>query len=155
MYMSHSRTPAGNKASNAYARIGIETAVMSASPHQLITLLFDGAKAAITMARYHMANSDIEGKGNAISKAINIVGSGLKASLDASEDPGPGGELVANLAQLYDYVIQCLLNANLHNDPTKLDEAERLLDNIGSAWREIEGKTQQQGGQSLPAQSRG
>lgn len=121
----------------AYARISAESAAMSASPHQLITMLFEGARAAITMARHHMANGEIAAKGLAISKAINIIDNGLKASLDG-EAGGPAGvELATNLAALYDYVGQRLLQANLRNDAALLDEADRLLDNIGAAWRDI------------------
>lgn len=127
-----------NAGANAYATVGRESGAMSASPHQLITMLFDGAKTAITMARHHMANQDIAAKGNAISKAINIVDNGLKASLDAEVGGMAGAELVVNLSALYDYVSQRLLYANLRNDPALLDEADRLLDNISSAWRDID-----------------
>ena len=121
----------------AYARVGIESSVMSASPHQLIVMLFDGAKTAIGMARHHMASGDVQAKGNAISKAINIVDNGLRASLDAQAAGPEGASLVANLTALYVYIAQRLLQANLRNDPAALDEAEGLLDNIASAWREI------------------
>ena len=123
---------------SAYAKIGTESGAMSASSHQLITMLFDGAKTAIAVARHHMANKEIAAKGNAISKAINIVDNGLKASLDAGAGGKAGAELVANLSALYDYISQRLMQANLRNDPALLDEADRLLDNIGSAWREID-----------------
>ncbi len=127
-----------NTGATAYATVGRESGAMSASPHQLITMLFDGAKTAITMARHHMAGGDIVAKGNAISKAINIVDNGLKASLDAEAGGMAGAELVVNLSSLYDYVSQRLLYANLRNDPALLDEADRLLDNISSAWRDID-----------------
>ncbi|MBS0344483.1 MAG: flagellar export chaperone FliS [Proteobacteria bacterium] len=135
MYTPHThRTGAG-----AYARIGIESQAASASPHQLIVMLFDGAKTAIGMARHHMASGDVQAKGNAITKAINIVDNGLRASLDARA-AGPAGEsLVANLAALYVYITQRLLHANLRNDAAALDEAEGLLESIASAWREIGG----------------
>lgn len=126
-----------NAGASAYATVGRESGAMSASPHQLITMLFDGAKTAINMARHHMANNEISAKGQAISKAINIVDNGLKASLDAEVGGMAGAELVANLLGLYDYVSQRLLYANLRNDPALLDEADRLLDSISSAWREI------------------
>lgn len=126
-----------NAGASAYATVGRESGAMSASPHQLITMLFDGAKTAINMARHHMANNEISDKGQAISKAINIVDNGLKASLDAEAGGLAGAELVANLLGLYDYVSQRLLYANLRNDPAMLDEADRLLDSISSAWREI------------------
>ncbi|MDR6522710.1 flagellar protein FliS [Variovorax paradoxus] len=134
MYTPHNmRTGAG-----AYARLGVETSVMSASPHQLITMLFDGAKTAIGMARHHMAAGETQAKGNAISRAIGIVDNGLKAALDADAAGEAGAELVGNLSALYDYVVQQLFRANLHNDVRALDEADRLLENIASAWREID-----------------
>lgn len=127
-----------NTGAKAYAKIGMEIGAMSASPHQLITMLFDGAKTAIAMARHHMANKDISAKGQAISKAINIVDNGLKASLDADAAGVAGAQLVADLSAFYAYVTQRLLYANLRNDPALLDEADRLLDSISSAWREID-----------------
>lgn len=134
MYTPHTlRTGA-----SAYARVGVESGAMSASPHQLITMLFDGAKMAIGMARHHMVAGDIVAKGNAISRAIDIVDNGLKASLDAEAAGPAGAELVGNLAGLYDYMMRRLLYANLHNDPLALDEVDRLLENVASAWREID-----------------
>jgi len=134
MYTPHTfRTGAG-----AYARVGVETSAMSASPHQLIGMLFDGAKTSIGMARHYMAAGEIVAKGNAISKTIGIVDSGLKAALDAKAAGPAGEELVGNLTALYDYIIQRLLFANLRNDVQALDEADGLLDNIASAWREID-----------------
>ena len=135
MYAHNSATGSG---ASAYALIGLQSAAMSASSHQLITMLFDGAKTAIIMARHHMALKEIAAKGNAISKAINIVENGLKASLDAEAGGKAGAELAANLASLYDYITQRLMYANLRNDPALLDEADRLLNSISSAWREID-----------------
>lgn len=123
---------------SAYATVGTQISVMSASPHQLIVMLFDGAKTAIAMARHHMEKQDVSAKGKAISKAIAIVEDGLRASLDAQAAGPEGAELTANLSALYAYISQRLMQANLNNDPMLLDEAERLLDNIGAAWREIE-----------------
>ena len=134
MYTSPHFRSAG---ANAYAVVGTEIGAMSASPHELIGMLFDGAKTAITMARHNMAGQEIAAKGNAISKAINIVDNGLKAGLDARAGGVTGAELVGNLSALYDYIVQRLMYANLHNDARALDEADGLLENIASAWREI------------------
>lgn len=124
---------------SVYARVGMETTVLSASPHQLIAMLFDGAKSAIAMARHHMCEERVAAKGQAISKAINIVENGLKASLDADAAGPDGAALVENLSSLYDYIVQRLMYANLRDDPLLLDEAARLLDTIASAWSELEG----------------
>lgn len=134
MYTSSNHYKSGAR---AYAMVATESGAMSATPHQLITMLFDGAKTAIIMARHHMLNKDLAAKGAAISKAINIVESGLKASLDADAAGAQGAELVGNLSALYDYIVQRLLFANLRNDPLLLDEADQLLASIGSAWLDI------------------
>lgn len=121
------------KGASAYARVGVESGVMSASPHQLIVMLFDGALASMRAARLHMQNGNMAEKGKAISKALDIVNNGLLAALDVER----GGEVAERLASLYDYIARRLLAANLRNDPETLDEASRLLEDIGSAWREI------------------
>ncbi|MBG6245359.1 flagellar protein FliS [Candidatus Symbiopectobacterium sp. 'North America'] len=119
--------------SQAYAQVGLESSVMSASPHQLIVLLFDGARSALVRALILLQQNDIVGKGYALSKAIDIITNGLKAGLDIEK----GGELAENLAALYDYMVQRLMIANLHNDAKVIDEVETLLNSISDAWRQI------------------
>jgi flagellar secretion chaperone FliS len=130
--------PTPRHGARMYARVGMESTALSASPHQLIAMLFDGASSAIATARHHMSEHRIMAKGAAVSRAINIIENGLKASLD----PMPGGEegerLVNNLAALYDYIVRRLMFANLHNDSAALEESARLLESVGSAWREID-----------------
>lgn len=129
--MSYAGRASGLRAINAYANVGLETQVLSASPERLITLLFAGARAAIGQARLHMQAGRIAERGSAISKAIRIVDEGLRAGLDMKA----GGDLAENLDQLYDYVVRTLLSANLTSDSAKLDEADALLENIGEAWK--------------------
>jgi flagellar protein FliS len=88
-----------------------------------------------------MTAGETEAKGRAISKAIGIVDNGLKAGLDATAAGEAGAELVGNLSALYDYVVRRLFHANLHNDVQALDEAGQLLENIASAWREIDDRS--------------
>jgi flagellar secretion chaperone FliS len=118
---------------NAYANVGIETGVVAASPHKLIAMLFDGALVAITNAQQHMAMGKIAEKGKSISKAILIIDSGLRASLDKSA----GGDIANNLDALYEYISGRLLQANLNNQPKLLDEAYGLLMELKSAWEAI------------------
>ncbi|AOF18858.1 flagellar export chaperone FliS [Yersinia enterocolitica] len=119
--------------SQAYATVGLESGVMSASPHQLIVMLFDGAQSALVRARILMNQGDIPAKGAALSKAINIINNGLSAGLNMEK----GGELAENLSALYDYMSQRLLHANLHNDEQAITEVLALLENIADAWRQI------------------
>lgn len=123
----------GMRGANAYAKVGVESGVLSASPHQLIVMLFDAAQTSIRAARLHMQAGNVTEKGKAISRAIDIVNRGLLAALDHER----GGELAGRLEQIYDYVTRLLLQANLRNDQQSLDQAANLLEEIGSAWREI------------------
>lgn len=125
-------TPRGN-AAQAYKQVGVETGVEAATPHQLIVMLFDGALLAIANAGASLQAKNAAEKGHAISRAIDIISAGLKASLDKDK----GGELAQNLDALYDYMCTRLLQANLRNDQSALDEVSKLLADIRSAWVEI------------------
>ncbi|MBL8416354.1 MAG: flagellar export chaperone FliS [Propionivibrio sp.] len=122
----------------AYASIGVETSVPTADPHQLIMLLFEGAKIAISAAKLNMTQGNIAQKGSSISKAIDIITNGLKASLNYDE----GGDLSQKLGALYDYMTQRLLWANLKNDTATLDEVMRLLSELHAAWAQIAPSTE-------------
>lgn len=117
----------------AYAEAGIAAQVRSATPHQLILLLFEGAASAISVAKLHIERGEIAQKGKLISQAIDIISNGLKASLNIEA----GGKLAEQLAALYDYMARRLLSANLENNIAALDEVSTLLDEIHSAWIEI------------------
>jgi len=121
----HHRDP-----SHAYAHLGLETRTLSASPTRLITLLFEGARSALAQARCGMAANNIAARGLAISKAIDIVENGLKASLDMKA----GGTVASSLQQAYDLIVKKLLLANLKSDTAQLEAAERLLADIAAAW---------------------
>ncbi len=122
------------QAINAYAQVGVQTGVTSASPHKLIVMLYDGARSAIARARFHLDNGELEARGNAISKAINIIDNGLRAVLDHEA----GGEISANLESLYEYMTRRLMLANLRGDATLLSEVDALLENLASAWTAID-----------------
>lgn len=117
----------------SYAKVGVDVAIETSDPHRLVLMLFDGATAAVSLARVHMAAGDIPQKGAAISKAIDLISSGLKASLDMES----GGELAERLAALYDYMAQRLLFANLKNSSAALDEVAELLTSLRDAWAQI------------------
>lgn len=126
--MFASRSP-----SQAYKQVGLDINVLSADPHQLILLLFDGARAALVAAGTAMEQNKIEVRGMSISKAIDIINNGLKVSLDKET----GGDLATQLERLYDYMIRRLLYANLKNDRPALDEVLGLLSEIHGAWIQI------------------
>lgn len=121
-------------AASAYAQVGVQTGAMSATPHRLIVMLFDGARAAISRAKFNMDQGNIAAKGDAVSKAIDIIENGLRAVLDHEA----GGEVAGNLERLYEYMTRRLMLANVRNDVGMLDEVDALLQNLAAAWAQIE-----------------
>ncbi len=117
----------------SYRRMDLESDVLGADPHRLIVLLFDGAEAALTRAQAYLAAKDINGKSDALVKAIEIINDGLAASLNTES----GGELAGNLKALYDYMVSRLIHANIHMDPIAVSEVQKLLGEIAGAWREL------------------
>jgi flagellar protein FliS len=118
---------------NAYAKVGMETGVIAADPHQLIVMLFEGAQIALTNGLQHMKKGNVAEKGKALSNAILIIENGLRASLDKSV----GGEIAMNLDALYGYMSNRLLVANLNNQPEIIEEVQALMGDIKSAWDQI------------------
>ena len=122
-----------DKGAASYHKLGLESQVLTSSPEQIITLLFDGAENAIKLAKIHMESGNIPLRGKAISRALDIINRGLLAGINHER----GGDLAINLTLIYDYVCQKLLDANRHSRIEDLNEAERILNNISSAWREM------------------
>jgi len=121
-----------SQASQAYKQIDISSAVASASPHQLISLLFGGALKQIAIAKGAIERKDLSLKGESISKAIAILGE-LEGCLKDREN----NEISANLSRIYDYMIRSLITANVQNDIPKLDEISGLIIDIKETWDKI------------------
>ena len=120
----------GHAGANAYARVGVETGVMGASPHRLIVLLYQGARHAIAQARMYLQQGNVPDRGVAISKAIRIVESGLQESLNLEV----GGEIAQRLDALYSYMTRRLLEANIKQSEAVLVEVDGLLATLEEAW---------------------
>ncbi|WP_144110890.1 flagellar export chaperone FliS [Paraburkholderia sp. BCC1886] len=120
----------GHSGANAYARVGVETGVMGASPHRLIVMLYQGARRAIAQARMHVQQGNVPARGEAIGKAIQIVESGLQQSLNVEA----GGEIAERLDALYSYMTRRLLEANIKQSETMLVEVDGLLATLEEAW---------------------
>ncbi|AXE93882.1 flagellar export chaperone FliS [Paraburkholderia sp. 22099] len=120
----------GHSGANAYARVGVETGVMGASPHRLIVMLYQGARQAIAQARMHLQQGNVPARGEAVGKAIQIVESGLQQSLNLEA----GGEIAERLDALYSYMTRRLLEANIKQSEAMLVEVDGLLATLEEAW---------------------
>ena len=129
-------TSVGFRSASAYKRASVDASVDMADPHRLVTLLFDALKQNIGSARMTMQSGDIAAKCKYIGNAVRILEEGLIAPLDMDK----GGELAANLKNLYEYCVRRLITANARNDLTALDEVDRLMEPIVSGWKQINGQ---------------
>jgi flagellar protein FliS len=119
---------------NMYAKMGLETGVLAASPNKLTIMLYDGAISACRSALLHMQHKEIQNKSDMIGKAIMIIESGLRLSLNKKE----GGEIANSLDALYMYMSNRLTIANIRNQPEAIQEVIKLLSELKSAWEAIE-----------------
>lgn len=121
------------RAANAYRRVGVETHVDGATPHQLISLLFDGLAQTLAAAQGALTRGDLQAKGQQIGRAVRLLEEGLKGGLDQER----GGELAMTLCGLYDYCIGRLTQANLRNDAGALAEVAALMAPVAQGWKQI------------------
>lgn len=124
-----------NGPSNAlkqYRSAGMEGLVEEASPHLLVQMLLEGALDRIASAKGYMQTGEIARKGESLGRAISII-EGLRVSLDRDV----GGELAANLNDLYEYMGRRLVEANARNDVSLLDEVSSLIGEIKAGWDAI------------------
>ena len=111
----------------------IQNRVLSASPLELISMLYEHAILCVQEARVCLSKGEIASRSAAISKVIAII-----SELDGSLNYKSGAEIAANLAKLYQYMREQLMVANVRQEDQPLREIEALLTTLGEAWRAIE-----------------
>ena len=116
-------------AMNQYKTVDLRSAVASASPHQLIAMLYDGALTALANAKGCIARKDIESRAKQLNKANSIV-MGLQDFLDVEK----GGEIAENLSALYNYIIRGIIQANREQSEEKIQELINLLLELKQGW---------------------
>jgi flagellar protein FliS len=114
----------------------LESRVLSASPLELVRLLYQAAINAVRDARQHLAAGDIVARSRAINRACQIVFE-LAGSLDAER----GGEISARLADLYDYIGGRLIEANVKQADEPLAEVLGLLATMAEGWQAVAADT--------------
>ncbi|QDE41695.1 flagellar export chaperone FliS [Luteibacter pinisoli] len=130
-----------SRGAGAYQQIRTGGGIESADAHGLITLLMDGALERIRLAVACIATGNVASRGEAISKAIEIIG-GLQAALNHDVQT----TLVERLDALYDYMSRRLLFANMHADTLALDEVATLLGQVRDSWVAIPAEDRQVAG---------
>jgi flagellar protein FliS len=118
-----------NLAISQYQQLDLEAKVASANPRKLVSLLFNRASVRLAAAHAAMARLDIGKRTNELNGVIEIL-----AALNAALDISNGGQLAQNLRDLYTYMELQIVQANRQSDPALVEEVQRLLGDLQSAW---------------------
>jgi flagellar protein FliS len=133
---------------NAYFNQYQNNQVTTASPEQLLIMLYDGAIRFVRQAAEAMAAGERVRKLESISKALGIV-----SELANTLDHEVGGEIAENLDALYHFMIRELTQANLKNDAEKLRVVEDLLCGLRETWMQAIEINRQEKGSAMPAKA--
>jgi flagellar protein FliS len=113
--------------------------VSGASPARLVQVMFEHilsnlatAQGCMQRIKDNLPYNDVVQKGRAIGKAVRLIG-----QLDSSLNMEQGGEIAANLRNLYMYMLRRLTQANAANDPHIVAEVAGLVRKIKSGWDQL------------------
>ncbi|OWQ93142.1 flagellar export chaperone FliS [Roseateles aquatilis] len=119
----------------SYQTVHLHAQTAQASPLQLVLVLMDGLLDELARARAHIEANRYELKAASLDKCVAII-NGLSSALDLES----GGEVVANLARLYDYCADRLYQAGVALDVAPLDEVRGLLTQIRGGWQGVQAR---------------
>jgi flagellar secretion chaperone FliS len=114
-----------------------ENRILSASPIELVKILYTAANRAVQNARQHLSAGDIAARSKEITKAQEILLE-LGSSVDASKAP----EFSERLLALYDYMQSRLTEANAQQKDSPLAEVISLLETLQDAWSQCSSSQQ-------------
>lgn len=121
-----------NNPTSVYLSTRANSSIHGASPHRLISLLFESCLENLAKAKGAIERKEIRQKAESLKKAMEII-----VRLQAYLDFEKGGEIAKNLNYLYDFCTAKLALANAINDVEALNEAYRVVAELKVGWAEI------------------
>jgi flagellar protein FliS len=107
------------------------SSVMTASPEQLVVMLYDGAGRFLRQAEASMTEGAWQHAGERLNRGEAIVDE-LLATLNMD-----AGEVAERLQAIYVFCKRCLIEARLERDPEKVGHVIRLLGDLRGAWAQV------------------
>jgi flagellar protein FliS len=108
-----------------------EASIMTASPEQLVVMLYDGAGRFLKQAEGSMVEGSWLQAGEKLSRAEAIIDE-LLATLDMD-----AGEIAERLQAIYIFCKTRLIEARIERDPVRVEQVARLLSELRSAWATV------------------
>jgi flagellar protein FliS len=120
-----------------YARTYRANSILTASPGQLVLMLFDAALKSLATARQACEAAPNDPRQYEVVNTQIVKAQKIFAELQGTLNFEVGGEFARTMYSLYDYYDRRLLEANLRKDPAPIAEIERLLGEVRNAWFEM------------------
>ncbi len=113
-----------------YAQTQVST---TPSQQQLIVMAYDGILRFLDKGLKHLEAREFEAKHEALTRARDIIRE-LACTLNMEE----GGEIARNLWNLYCFFMRKISETNLTNDPSHVTGIVPSIQELRSAWAELE-----------------
>lgn len=107
--------------------------ILTASPKRLIELLYEGAIKNIKLAELGLTTNDYESVNRHSTKAQSII-----LELKNALNPTAGGEISEQLNQMYNFMFERLVSANIEKQPEKFELVRHMLEELKTTWNELE-----------------
>jgi len=115
-----------------------QTSVNTATPEQLVVMLYEGAIQALKKAVAAIEQNDLEQKRTSVDRTLGLI-QHLQNTLDMER----GGEIAADLDRLYTYMTSRIMEASTTLDAAPLREVIKLVSPLMEAWKEVARKKQE------------
>jgi len=122
-----------------YARTYRSNAVLTASPGQLVLMLYDGALSALAIARDALERPEGDVRRLEIVNHQLLKAQAILSELQGGLNFEAGGDVAKSLNSLYDYYNRRLFQANLRKQVGPVVEVEKMLGELRSGWAEMLG----------------
>jgi flagellar secretion chaperone FliS len=109
-----------------------EMEVLSATPGQLVVLLYDHLLVTLRRARVAIEAKDIERRSELLDKSRSII-----AELLATLDLEKGGDIAVQLSALYTFQLTELVDIGLKPDVKRLERITNMIAELREAWATI------------------
>ena len=126
-----------------------QTSVQTSDQLTLIVMLYDGMLRYLRKAHTCIEAQDIKGTHNYLMRSKDIVNE-LRSTLHVEK----AGEVGGNLRDLYLYMFQRILEANLNKDPQPVQDVIRIAETLRQGWLQIKSQRSQHKQATLAQQKR-
>ncbi|MBL9202606.1 MAG: flagellar export chaperone FliS [Opitutaceae bacterium] len=125
---------------SGYARAYRSNSVLTASPGQLVLMLYDGALKSLALAREAFDTPADDPRRIAVINHQLLKAQAIITELQGGLNFEAGGEFARTMHRLYDYHLSRLLDANLRKQVEPVIEVERLVRELREAWSQMLGQ---------------